>query len=88
MALTTDQQAQVEIQVAVQTAVEALRHTNQLALEAKRAETEAKRISMDLVRLAKETLVENRRNLPADAREITASDIISFATALSAHVNA
>jgi hypothetical protein len=76
MALTTEQQAQVDIQ----TAVENVRHANQLASEAKRAKLEA-------VRLAKEILVENARSLPADSREVTAAAVTAFATTLVNYVN-
>lgn len=76
MAFTTEQQAQLDIQ----TAVENVRHANQLALEAKRAKLET-------VRLAKEVLIENARSLPADSREVTAAAITAFATTLGNYVN-
>lgn len=76
MALTTDQQAQVDIQ----TAVENVRHANQL-------ESEAKRAKLEVVRLAKEILVENARSLPADSREVTAAAVTAFATTLVNYVN-
>lgn len=72
MALTAEQQFQLDLENA--------RHANQLALEVKRAK-------LDAVRLAKETLVENRRSLPVDSREVTASDITAFADALVGYVN-
>jgi hypothetical protein len=77
MALTTEQQAQVDIQIAV----ENVRHANQLALQAKQTKLEA-------VRLAKETLIENARSKPADSRDVTAADITAFADALVASINA
>mgnify|MGYP003331901218 CR=1 FL=1 len=77
MALTTEQQAQVDIQLAVENA----RNANQAALDAKRTK-------MDAVRLAKETLIENARSKPVDARDITAADITAFAQALIAYVDA
>lgn len=76
MALTTEQQAQVDIQ----TSVENARHANQLVMEAKRAKLEA-------VRLAKEILVENARSLPADSREVTADSVTAFAATLVNYVN-
>ena len=88
MALTTEQQAQVDIQVAVQTAMEQLRHQNMLALEDRRAEGEGRRAKMELVRLAKEILIENARSKPVDARDVSAADITAFASALEAHINA
>lgn len=81
MALTAEQQAQVDIQAATQIAVENARHINQLALETKRAKLEA-------VRLAKETLIENRRNLPVDQREVAAADITAFAQTLVSYIDA
>jgi hypothetical protein len=77
MAFTPEQQAQVDIQVAI----DAARTAGQVEADAKRAKLEA-------VRLAKETLIENRRNLPVDQREVTAADITSFANTLVSYVNA
>jgi hypothetical protein len=81
MALSAEQQAQVDIQVAVQTAAENIRHTNQMILQARQTKLEA-------VRLAKDTLIENSRSKPADSREITAANIITFADALVASIDA
>jgi hypothetical protein len=77
MAFTPEQQAQVDIQIAI----DAARTVGQVEADAKRAKLEA-------VRLAKETLIENRRNLPVDQREVTATDITSFANTLVTYVNA
>lgn len=77
MALTAEQQAQVDIQLALET----VRNANQMAAEARRTKMEA-------IRMAKETLIENARSKPADAREVTAADITAFAAALEAHINA
>jgi len=76
MAFTTEQQAQLDIQLAVENA----RHANQMAAEAKRAKLEA-------VRLAKETLIENARSKPVDSRDVVAADITTFAAALIGYVN-
>jgi len=76
MALTAEQQAQADIQIAVENA----RHANQMAIQAKQAKLEA-------VRLAQQTLVENSRNKPVDTREITAADITAYATTLVNYVN-
>ena len=87
MALTAEQQAQVDLQVAIQTAqsdsqkaIEETRHANQMALQAKQAKLEA-------VRIAQQTLIENRRNQPVDAREVTAADITAYATTLVNYIN-
>ena len=77
MALTAEQQAQVDIQLAVENA----RNAAQAAMQAKQAKLEA-------VRLAKETLIENARSKPVDARDVSAADITAFAAALEAHINA
>ncbi len=61
--------------------LENARHANQMAAQAKQAKLEA-------VRLAKETLIENARSKPVDARDVTAADITAFAAALEAHINA
>ena len=42
---------------------------------------------MELVRIAKETLLENDRSKSADERGVTASDITAFADALHTYVN-
>ena len=77
MALTAEQQSQLELS----DAMEATRHTNQMAVQAKQTKLEA-------IRLAKETLIENARSKPVDSREVTAADITAFADALVASVNA
>ncbi len=79
MALTAEQQAQMEVAMAAQAAAEATRHANQMALEAKRAKLEA-------VRMARDTLIENARSKPADSREVTAADITAFAQTLVNYV--
>lgn len=77
MALTAEQQAQIDIQLAVENA----RNAAQAVAEAKRAKLEA-------VRMAKETLIENARNKPVDSRDVTAADITAFAQVLVAYVDA
>ena len=74
MALTTDQQAQIDVQTAIQSA----QHTNQMVLQAKQAK-------LDAVRMAKETLLENARSKAIDARDV--SDITSFAEVLNTYIN-
>jgi vacuolar-type H+-ATPase subunit E/Vma4 len=81
MALTAEQQAQMEAQMAAQAAAEANRHANQMALEAKRAK-------LEMVRMAKETLLENARSKPADSRDVTAADITAFAQTLVNYIDA
>jgi hypothetical protein len=77
MALTTEQQAQVD----QQNAIEDNRAANQ-------AEAEAKRAKIEALRIAKEVLVENRRTKTAtEAVDIDNADITNFAAALIAFVN-
>jgi hypothetical protein len=91
MALTPEQQSQVDIHIAVesarqqaqidtQIAVENARHANVLELENRRAKLEA-------VRLAKEVLVENARSKPIDTRDISADDVKNYAQTLMNYIN-
>lgn len=76
MALTPEQQADVDLNEAR----EAGRRAHELAMEARRAKLEA-------VRLAKETLIENARSKPVDARDVSAADIQAFAQTLVSYIN-
>jgi galactokinase len=77
MALSAEQQAQVD----VSNAIEDNRAANQAAAEAKRAKLEA-------LRIAKEVLVENRRTkTAAEATDIDDADVTNFAAALTTFVN-
>lgn len=74
MALTTDQQAQVDMQKAIDEA----RHLS-----------EAKQRRLESLRMAKEILFENRRTqTAADAVEITASAVTALAADLNVFVDA
>jgi hypothetical protein len=77
MALTAEQQSQVD----VSNAIESTRHANQMALQAKQAKLEA-------VRLAKEVLIENARSKAVDSRDVAAADITAFAGTLVAYIDA
>jgi hypothetical protein len=77
MALTAEQQAQVD----VSNAMEATRHANQMAAQTKQAKLEA-------VRLAKEVLIENARSKAVDSRDVAAADITAFAQTLVAYIDA
>jgi hypothetical protein len=77
MALTAEQQAIVDQQIAVE--------DNRAAHQ---ASGEAKRAKLDMIRTAKEILVENRRTqAAAEATDITASQITSLASDLISFVN-
>lgn len=99
MALTAEQQAEIEMQEARdagrrahELAMEQARQQNALAAiqaqSAAQAALQSKQAKLEAVRLAKETLIENARSKPVDAREVTAADITAFASALEAHVSA
>ena len=77
MALTAEQQAANDAQVAM----EATRHTNQVALQSKNTKLES-------VRMAKDILIENARAKAVDERAISAADITAFAETLAAYVDA
>jgi autotransporter adhesin len=77
MALTTDQQAQVDMTVAM----DAARHANNLTIQSKQAKLEA-------VRLAQQTLIENARSKAVDSRDVSAADIAAFAQTLVAYIDA
>lgn len=77
MILTVEQQAQLDIAIAIET-----------SRAAQQAAAQAKITKLEAIRLAKETLLENARSKPADFREVTAADITAFADALVASINA
>jgi hypothetical protein len=64
----------------------------QKAIEVGRIEARApelnKQLRSDMVRLAKDTLVQNRLDQPSGSREITTADITAYATELLTFVNA
>lgn len=77
MALTTEQQAQVDIQNAIED------HRN-AAIEA----AETRRNKLEMVRLAKEIIVTNQASLPVADRDITASSITTLAESLYSYIKA
>lgn len=105
MALTAEQQAQLDFQAALsqlsdaqeasrrthEKEMEQLRAANSLAIAQATADANAanigKQAKIEAVRLAKETLIENRRNQPVDAREVTAADITAYANILVSYIN-
>jgi len=77
MALTAEQQSEVDKQAAME----------QARVEAQATES-AKSRKMETLRMAKEILVENRRTqAAADATDLTASVVTALATDLTAFVN-
>ncbi len=77
MALTPEMQAQVDMQ----NATENNRAANQAAAQ-------AKQVKLEMIRAAKEILVENRRTqAAADAVDITASAVTALAADLASFVD-
>lgn len=62
----------------------------QLELETQRAKyqeaTEARRTRFDAIRLAKEVLIDNARNKPAEESEVTVQQITKFADELIRYI--
>ena len=73
--LTPEQLLQIEFN----NSLENTRHANEIAQKLLNAKVEA-------VRLAKETLTENRRNLPVSEREISAEEIIDYAETILTYI--
>jgi hypothetical protein len=71
--------AQMALQLANQLETENLRHTNQMAVEARRNR-------LEVIRMAKETLIENARNKPVEESAVSAADITTFAQELTSYV--
>jgi hypothetical protein len=72
MALDSQQQFQLDL--------ENVRHTNQMTAEQRRAR-------LEVVRLAKETLIENARYKSVEEAGVTATEITVFADELNTYVN-
>lgn len=50
-------------------------------------EAESRKVKLELIRMAKDVLVENRRNAPIGERDVTHEDIIAYASSLAEFVN-
>ena len=96
MALTAEQQAEIQLEIDKQVfrlnaEAAADVYTKEQARDAARraheVEMEQRRARLEMVRLAKEALLENDRNKPTAERGITASDITNFADTLIDYVN-
>jgi hypothetical protein len=77
MALTPEQQAEVDKQAAIAAAT----------VNANAAENTKSR-KLQCLNIAQTVLLENKRNLPVDQRQITTDEITAFAAALETHINA
>ena len=87
MALTAEQQSQLDFQIASQEITNPIYQANEEARKAHELAMEQRRAKLEVVRLAKETLIENDRNKPTGERGITASDITAFADTLNNYIN-
>jgi hypothetical protein len=47
-----------------------------------------RRVKLELLRMARDTLAENARNKPAEEAGVTATDIVAFANELTAQLDA
>jgi hypothetical protein len=79
MALTEEMQAQMTAQQAMHLETETARREHEREMDARRAK-------LELIRLAKETLIENARNKPVGEAAITAEEITAFAQELTNYV--
>lgn len=74
-----------------ETAREQARHANNLETLQAQLDSQVtlarQQARLEAVRLARETLTENRRSLPVGEREITATDITGFADTLVNYIN-
>lgn len=85
MASIEEMQAQMAAHQAAQLASQ---QETEKARQEHEQKMEARRAKLELVRLAKEVLVENRRSAPADERDVTAQEITEFANTLASYVDA
>jgi|TARA_R110000796_G_scaffold94526_1_gene199396 hypothetical protein len=76
MALTAEQQAQVD----VQTAIEDHRNLSEAAAE-------NRRIKLEMVRLAKEIIITNEGNRPVADRNVTSEGVLDMAKVLVGYIN-
>lgn len=70
---------ELNAQMKAQSAIEEARRAHE-------ANMEKRRTKIDLVRLAKEVLVENSRHKPAEEAVVTAADITAFAEELIRYI--
>jgi hypothetical protein len=81
MASIEEMQAHQAAQLTSQQEIEKARREHEQGMETRRAK-------LELIRLAKEVLVENRRSAPADERDVSAQEITEFANTLASYVDA
>jgi hypothetical protein len=61
---------------------------NEAARREHEKDMESRRAKLELLRMAKETLVENARNKPIEESEVTATAIVAFANELASQLGA
>lgn len=76
-----EMQAQRALELASQQETEKARREHEKDMEGRRAKVE-------LLRMAKETLIENARNKPVGEAGVTAAEIAAFANELAAQLDA
>lgn len=76
-----EMQAQRALELASQQETEKARREHEQEMEARRAK-------LELLRMAKEIIVENARNKPVEEAGITAAEIAAFAEELATQFNA
>jgi|LakMenEpi03Aug12_release.lakeMendotaPanAssembly.Ray.scaffolds.fasta_scaffold1345841_2 hypothetical protein len=81
MLTTEEMQAQRALELASQQETEKARREHEQEMEARRAK-------LELLRMAKEIIVENARNKPVEEAGITAAEIAAFAEELATQFNA
>ena len=62
--------------------------TLDLARNASVVASQKKNHKLELIRLARDVLLENARSKPVDARDVSAEDIIAFADTLVVYIDA
>jgi ATP-dependent protease HslVU (ClpYQ) ATPase subunit len=96
MALTAEQQAEIQLEIdknkfrleaELAAGIVTKEAEREIARRSHEIAIEQKRNKMELVRLAKEVLVENNRSKPVDSRDISADDITDFAQSLINYVD-
>ena len=87
---TTDRQT-IMLQLQAQTEMMELQTKHQQEMDASRRnhenQMETRRTKIDMVKVATDILTSNAKSKPADERDITASDIKTFADELIEYIN-
>jgi hypothetical protein len=87
MAMTEDQESHLELSIATQKAQAEINAQVEADRRAYEQASEQRRTRLEMLRTAKETLIENKRNLPVAERSISEDEIIAYAEKLINFVN-